>query len=242
MKFGFQLTFGILGISLLGGGIFYGINQYEKKNDCTFSLLSLSCEYVYHLFDDNEHMQLKKPLILLYPEKNMDVRVHLSYAPGFFATFPEYSVKQNGWEVTAYPDGNLMDKASGQETYGLFWEGNPGSDHFDMSHGSVIKGSEIRDFLYRKLTEIGLNTKEKSDFIMFWYPKLQNYPYVHVTFAGNEYTETAKLEISPKPDSLLRVFMVAKPLSEYKKIPEQTFEPFQRKGFSAVEWGGTIVQ
>ena len=77
---------------------------------------------------------------------------------------------------------------------------------------------------------------------MFWYPKLQNYPYVQVTFVRNEYSETAKLDISPKPDSLLRVFMVAKPLSEYKKIPEQTFETFQRKGFSVVEWGGTIIE
>lgn len=77
---------------------------------------------------------------------------------------------------------------------------------------------------------------------MFWYPKIQYYPYVQITFAGSDYTDGAKLNISPKPDSLLRVFMVAKPLSEYKELPKQTFEVFLRKGFSVVEWGGTIIE
>jgi hypothetical protein len=105
-----------------------------------------------------------------------------------------------------------------------------------------VRGSDIREFLYAKLTEIGLNTKEKSDFIMYWYPKLQEYLYVQITFAGKDYTDLAKLDISPKPDSLLRVFMVAKPLTESIQIPEQKLQKFERKGFSVVEWGGTIVE
>lgn len=64
---------------------------------------------------------------------------------------------------------------------------------------------------------------------MFWYPKLQDYPYVQITFAGKDYTDSAKLEISPEPDSLLRVFMVAKPLQEFVSIPPQTFPKFERK-------------
>lgn len=77
---------------------------------------------------------------------------------------------------------------------------------------------------------------------MYWYPKLQEYPYVQITFAGKDYTDIAKLDISPKPDSLLRVFMVVKPLREFIEIQEQKLHKFERKWFSVVEWGGTIVE
>lgn len=239
MKLWLKVTFFFFWLFLLWGWVLYWLNTYEHKNNCTFSFPFLSCKVQYIPLFDNK---IKKPLILLYPEKSMDVSVRISYAPWFFATFPEYDEKEKGWQVTAYPDGNLLDKKSGQETYGLFWEWNPGLNHFDISRWFVVKWSEIRNFLYTKLTEIGLNTKEKSDFIMFWYPKIQYYPYVQITFAGSDYTDGAKLNISPKPDSLLRVFMVAKPLLEYKELPKQTFEVFLRKGFSVVEWGGTIIE
>ena len=60
-------------------------------------------------------------------------------------------------------------------------------------------------------------------------------PYNLISFAGEEYTKTAPLTITPQPDSILRVFMVYKALQEPIEIPAQTFEPFERKGFSVVE-------
>lgn len=111
-----------------------------------------------------------------------------------------------------------------------------------MSSGFVVTGSEVRDTLHALLSDMGLNTKERSDFIMFWYPKLQHYPYVQITFAGKEYEHMAPLKITPKPDSLLRVFMLAKPLDTYKEIPKQEIIPFNRNGFSVVEWGGMMVE
>lgn len=182
-----------------------------------------------------------KPLILLYPQQPIDVQVQLEYPPGLFATFPEYNNSLRGWSVLAHPDGTLYDKNTQQDTYGLFWEWY-GYPDWDMSEGFVVRGSEIREFLYEKLTVIWLNTKEKSDFIMFWYPKLQNYKYIQITFAGKEYTERANLNITPKPDSLLRVFMVAKPLDSPVQLPEQKIEKFERKGFTVVEWGWTLVE
>ncbi|MBC7498566.1 hypothetical protein H7170_02880 [Candidatus Gracilibacteria bacterium] len=186
---------------------------------------------------------LKKPLILLYPTSDTHVDISLSYIPGFSATFPEYYTPKKGWSVLAHPDGTLKDSRTNQDTYGLFWEGN-GVDTsvFDLSKGFIVRGTDVRGFLYNKLTEIGLNTKEKSDFIMFWYPKLQGYPYVQITFAGKDYTDLAKLDINPKPDSLLRVFMIARPLTQYRDLPEQKLQKFERKGFSVVEWGGTIIE
>ena len=49
------------------------------------------------------------------------------------------------------------------------------------------------------------------------------------------------MTITPEPDSLLRVFMVFRELEEPVSIPEQTFEPFEREGFTVVEWGGSEI-
>lgn len=56
------------------------------------------------------------------------------------------------------------------------------------------------------------------------------------------YTDNAVLTIEPKPDSMLRVFMAFKPLQRPVDVPPQTFAPFERKGFTVVEWGGSKVK
>ncbi|MDD3302679.1 MAG: hypothetical protein PHN31_03910 [Candidatus Gracilibacteria bacterium] len=98
------------------------------------------------------------------------------------------------------------------------------------------------EFLQEKLAQIGLTPKEYNEFIVYWYPKMQNNKYNLIHFAGKEYTDSAPLEITPKPDSILRVFMVYKPLKEYITIPEQKISTFERKGFSVIEWGGSELE
>jgi len=56
------------------------------------------------------------------------------------------------------------------------------------------------------------------------------------------YTNSAKLNITPTPDSLLRVFMAYVPLEEAVDIEPQQLETFERKGFTVVEWGGSKIQ
>ena len=63
-----------------------------------------------------------------------------------------------------------------------------------------------------------------------------------ITFQGEKYTEHAKLKISPEPDSILRVFMAYKPLDKPVDIPEQELEPFEREGFTVIEWGGAEME
>ena len=56
------------------------------------------------------------------------------------------------------------------------------------------------------------------------------------------YTEYAKLKISPKPDSILLVFTVYRPLDKAIDIPEQELEPSEREGFTVIEWGGAEME
>lgn len=175
-----------------------------------------------------------KPVIYLYPEKETDCRVTVDY-PRFSYTYPTY---EDGWNVTAFPDGRLINKKDNSEHYYLFWEGNERID-WSYEEGFVVKGEDTETFLREKLAFMGLTPREYNDFITYWVPQMKNNPYNLITFAGEQYEKLAPLTVTPQPDSVLRVHMVYKPLKEKMEIKEQILKPFERKGFTVVEWGGT---
>jgi hypothetical protein len=82
---------------------------------------------------------------------------------------------------------------------------------------------------------------EYNEMIMYWLPYMENHAYNLIHFAGEEYTRVTPMEISPTPDALLRVFMVFKELDEPVSIPAQPLPPFERRGFTVVEWGGSEI-
>ncbi|MBR6994883.1 MAG: hypothetical protein IKH96_02565 [Ruminococcus sp.] len=68
---------------------------------------------------------------------------------------------------------------------------------------------------------------------------MEHNAYNLITFQGKAYTDTAKLDITPVPDSMLRVFMAYRPIEDSVDIEPQQLGTFERKGFTVVEWGGT---
>ena len=178
----------------------------------------------------------RKPVIYLYPEERTEVTVELDFDGKLTSTYPEY---KSGWKVIAEPDGTLYDE-SGREYYCLFWEGISDTE-YDFSTGFTVPGGETAAFLEKTLAEIGLTEKEANEFIIYWLPQMEHNAYNLISFQTDVYEDTAKLEITPEPDSLLRVFMVWKPVEKPAEIEPQTFEPFIRKGFTAIEWGGAKV-
>ncbi len=182
-------------------------------------------------------MMPAKPVIYLYPTHQESVSVTLDYAGTITDVYPSFD-QGTTWSVVAYPGGRIIDDRDGQPYSYLFWEGQ---DHarYDLSTGFVVKGSDTAAFLQKKLAAMGLTPKEYNEFIVYWLPKLAHDPYNLIHFAGSEYTDTAKLVVDPAPDSILRVFMVYKPLAAPVAVEPQTFPPFVRKGFTVVEWGGT---
>ncbi len=184
-----------------------------------------------------EPIKAEKPVIYLYPEKETDVKVELDYNGTLLCTYPEYD---DGWYVTASPDGTLRDQMTGKEYSYLFWEG-VADVKWDMTCGYVVKGSETAAFLEETLTKMGLSARERNDFITYWLPRMTNNPYNLITFQEELYTESAVLNITPTPDSLLRVFMVYQPLEKPIEVEEPEIKPFEREGFTVVEWGGAAM-
>ncbi|MCD7800777.1 MAG: hypothetical protein LUG94_06160, partial [Ruminococcus sp.] len=180
---------------------------------------------------------LEKPVIYLYPTEETQVEVSVNIKDGHFTcTYPKY---ENGWSVTAEPNGTIYD-SNGDEYYCLYWEGQSNID-YNMSKGFVVKGQDTADFLREKLLYMGLTPKEANEFIIYWLPQMEENPYNLITFQNDIYSENVELIVNPTPDSVLRVFMVYKPLDEFIQIEEQELSTFERTGFSVIEWGGSVI-
>ncbi len=177
-----------------------------------------------------------KPVIYLYPETTTEVFVKLDFDGYFTETIPPY---RDGWHVTAYPDGQLIAEDGEKYPY-LFWEGVPNVE-LSITEGFCIAGSQTREFLEKILPEIGLSENEYTEFINYWLPQMENNEYNLIQFFGEQYVAAARLEITPTPDSVLRVFMAYRSSDEYVSLAEQTFPSFVREGFTVVEWGGTCL-
>ena len=186
----------------------------------------------------NDEFSDAKPVIYLYPTEETVVSVKLEYEGELTATYPEYNGE---WQVVASPDGTLTSLDGEREYYCLFWEG-ASSDQYDLSHGFVVAGEDTREFLEDALAKLGLTDKEANEFIIYWLPRMESNPYNLISFQGESYTDRARLEITPTPDSTLRVFMAWKSLDESMDIEPQSLEPFERVGFTVVEWGGCEVK
>ncbi|WP_258540873.1 hypothetical protein [Parvicella tangerina] len=196
--------------------------------------------YAEEVFKMDESMMdgVAKPIIYIYPEEETEVAVNLKFDGRLTHTYPEY---QHGWKVTASPDGTLIDE-EGKEYYALYWEGKENIP-LTIPNGTILKGSETIAFLEEELPKMGLNARETNEFIIFWMPYLENNPYNLIHFASDAYTQMADLNITPQPETMIRVMMVFQPLENQVEIQKQNLSELyqERKGFTVVEWGGRLL-
>ena len=184
---------------------------------------------------DDPIYTVDKPMIYLYPEREQSVEVKLDSPERLTISYPAYV---DSWNVVAKPDGTLKDK-DGRELYGLYYESLPKTEFKVENEGFIVKKEDSAKFLEEKLAKLGLNEKEAEEFIVYWLPKMNEKKYNYVRFASSEEIENnMKLSISPKPDTMIRIWMVLKPLDEKIEVTEQKMNPVKRSGFTAVEWGG----
>ncbi len=177
-----------------------------------------------------------KPVIYLYPEEETLVTVRLDSDFRLTTTYPAY---EDGWTVTAAPDGTLTDE-SGRKYYCLFWEGLSSWD-YDFSQGFCVRGEDTAAFLEEALRDVGLTDREANEFLIYWLPKMESNAYNLLSFQTAAYTDHARLTVNPQPDTVLRVYLAWKALEEPVDIEPQVLTAPAREGFTLVEWGGCQV-
>lgn len=177
-----------------------------------------------------------KPVLYLYPKHKQKVTVKFSSPEKLTTTYPKYN---KNWTVTANKNGDLYDKF-GKYYYGLYWE-EDGSNDVDFQTGFYVEKDNAIEFLDDITEKIGFTRREANEFIMYWLPIIEknekNLIYFEFTKERDSFN---KLNISPKPDSLLRVAIHVKKVDRYTYIKEEAIPKFNRKGFAAVEWGGVV--
>ena len=180
-----------------------------------------------------------KPIIYLYPEQEMKIRVELGNPEKLTHTYPKY---ENAWEVIAKPNGDLIDLKTGRNLYSLYYE-NISENGFNMQEGFVIEGKDTISFLEEKLAILGLSEREANEFIIYWLPKLESNKYNYIRFqTAEEMNRNMPLIITPAPDTTIRVMMEFKGLNKKISVDAQVLTTPQRQGFVVVEWGGTEIK
>lgn len=176
-----------------------------------------------------------KPVIYLYPEKAGSISVRVG--ADVKVSEPLYDAVTGWKQVWAQPNGRLT---VGGHTYdSLFWEGPGVGTYPAITGGTVVARAEAAQTIRRQLAEQGLNAKETADFMAYWEPRLPNRPYVRLSWlTTTQMNKLAPLVISPRPATLLRVFLDFEGLDAPINLPAQRFSAPARDGFTVVEWGG----
>lgn len=175
-----------------------------------------------------------KPVVYLYPTKTTSISVSV----GADVTISEPQYPAGGWKnVVAQPNGQLNYLGN---IYGsLFWEGQGNGRYPEIKTGTVVKNQDVISTIKSQLEKQGLQGREITEFIDFWRPNLPTDPYVRLTWLSkNALDELAPLNVNPKPDTVIRVFLDFEGLSKPVNLPSQRFVTPKRNGFTVVEWGG----
>lgn len=177
-----------------------------------------------------------KPAIYLYSDKTINLNVKVIPNGRLTFTFPKYPV--SGWDVTASSSGIVEYK---NNSYPYLWWESTSYGYAIPNNGWVVKKENVQDRISEILFAYGLNKTEVEDFVEYWLPIMEqeNSSYIFFTFlVDNQVNQIAKLEFSVAPESMLRLFMVYKPLDSYKEVTPLKIEKIQREGFTVIEWGG----
>ncbi|KAK0435428.1 hypothetical protein EV421DRAFT_2061770 [Armillaria borealis] len=191
------------------------------------------------------------------------------------------------WDVKTHNDHTLTDMSTGTRVSYLFWETktnpglppsppaspqmlpnaihpfNPLRPEVTNDNSVVLHASEAAIYLDKALTALGLHIEAKTSFITFWLPFILKHSYVALNFLPQaSYEHAAPLDVEPKPDVVIRVFMLFKRVCEdelnewegalsrasedadlWKGIVGVDTEGMENeKLFRVLEWGGMEVK
>ncbi len=190
-------------------------------------------------------IMVDKPVIYAYSENAIDFIINLK-AKGYLTfTYPQLP-SDHSWKMKTSQNGNLIDKNGNEFPY-LFWEAKQSMSDLSQnlaSSNEIIQGKDLVAYFEKELTNLGFNSREKTDFITYWCPKFISSKNVQVQFfIDDNCSVIGDLEISPKPDNLRRVYVLfqenPKVATDFVAKPLKV-NSVKRDGFTVLEWGGSF--
>lgn len=189
-----------------------------------------------------QQIMVKKPVIYLYPEVEMSVHVTIDPVGQLFFTYPHYN---NGWDVVATPDGDLI--VNGQSIDYLFWEAQMNLQVNAKHNSTVVSKLEAEAQITAVLDKFGLNSNEKADFLTYWIPEIlqADKDNINIQFMFNDDCSTfGELNVTPAPNKIGRIYLLWNPtddaISDNTSIED--IPTMDRSGFTVIEWGGAEIK
>ena len=182
-----------------------------------------------------ETICLDKPIIYLYPTTETQVNVKLWTPENLSHTYPKYNSEK--WRsVIAQPNGELEDMDTWRKLYALYREWKSDNET-NFNEWFIVAWEDIIPFLEEKLAILWLNEREAEEFIVYWLPQMEGNEWNLIRFETiEEQNENMSLNITPSPDTVIRVMMDWKAIDEPIDISEQKLITPERNGFTVVEW------
>ena len=202
-----------------------------------------------------------KPVILLYDNEKKEneevsIKLTLNEAMNIGATYPQPSYvnettptqKEYEWKGTYSSNGNedacKITIYNKQYDY-IFWEGPCIKE--DQFNGEIIgiQSDKFEEELDLLLEKLGLNERERNDFIVYWLTKLSGRKGHKVTICNEKYdNEIAKLSVS-NYSQMLRVMLKFEEISSEEVHHLKGIESIQKKqrptGKYVIEWGAILA-
>ncbi len=188
---------------------------------------------------------LAEPLIYVYDytrnQRELDISViNLKGRKNLILDPPTHN-KSATWNIRSSFSGKIIDLYSNRLVDSLFWEIDFTKPPIEKT-GFVVAKQDLKKFFAEKLEHMGLNERERTEFIDYWTQQLVNMPYYYIHFYFNSYADQEMpLRFSEKPDSVFRVWMNQIGLEQPFQIEPQVLPSgFARQGLTVVEWGGFL--
>ena len=210
--------------NLANGSIISGPPRSEDWQIC--------CEWTYYYYIPP---YVAKPIIYLYPIQETEIHVELWAPEDLLHTYPKYNFEK-WWNVIAQPNGDLEDMDTWRKLYALYREWKS-DNKTNFDEWFVVSWKDIIPFLEEKLAILWLNEREAEEFIVYWLPQMEDNEWNLIRFETiEEQNENMPLNITPTPDTVIRVMMDRKAIDKPIEITEQKLTTPERSWFTVVEW------
>lgn len=220
---------------------FFILDHFEIYTD-SIKILPSNTVHVTLNFEHSKYpVVAEKPVIYVYSPEKKEINIDLQPSGEFIFTYPLFN---NGWFFTTDSTGKI--ETEGKNYKYLFYDANIAIDYKDVhsQDGFLVSKEELLPFLESSLSEMNFSSSEQQDFITYWYPKMIKNESNFIRFIFNEeYNNYASMTVNPKPDNMLRVFMIWTNAAslDYTLIKPQVLPSLERSGYFILEWGGSEI-
>jgi hypothetical protein len=174
------------------------------------------------------HETADKPNVYLYPPRPTVVNVSIAHPERLTADDPTYG--DDGWSVTAFPDGRLRTSEGSRDF--LFYERSIEVDRFQHEEGFCVPGRQAVAAMEDHLAALGFLPNEIANFQEAWDADLPRAGWMTV-YPQTEHLPALRIE--PRPDVVLRAWYLVE--AGCQPVREPVVTPVERTGFHAAEWG-----